>query len=49
MEREDYEKFLRYVMENHIDNYGHLQIVQSGDEFDPTVENVVTQYIADNK
>lgn len=49
MEREDYEKFLRYVMEKHIDDYGHLQIVKSGDEFVPTVENVVTQYIANNK
>jgi hypothetical protein len=49
MEKELMEKelieFLKYIKEVHVDTYGHLQISDSGDELDPTVERVVKQYM----
>lgn len=37
--------FLKYIKDVHTDSYGHLQICDVGDEFDPTVERVVKEYI----
>ena len=37
--------FLKYVKEVHVDAYGHLEICDSGDELDPTVEKVVKDYL----
>ena len=37
--------FLKYVKEVHVDGYGHLEICDSGDELDPTVEKVVKDYL----
>jgi hypothetical protein len=49
MEKELMEKelieFLKYIKEVHVDTYGHLQISDSGDELDPTIERVVKQYM----
>ena len=44
MEKELIE-FLKYVKEVHVDSYGHLEICDSGDESDPTVEKVVKDYL----
>lgn len=44
MEKELIE-FLKYVKEVHVDAYGHLEICDSGDELDPTVEKVVKDYL----
>ena len=44
MEKELIE-FLKYVKEVHVDSYGHLEICDSGDELDPTVEKVVKDYL----
>ena len=44
MEKELIE-FLKYVKEVHVDGYGHLEICDSGDELDPTVEKVVKDYL----
>jgi hypothetical protein len=44
MEKELVE-FLKYVKEVHVDSYGHLEICDSGDELDPTVEKVVKDYL----
>ena len=44
MEKELIE-FLNYVKEVHVDSYGHLEICDSGDELDPTVEKVVKDYL----
>jgi len=38
-------KFLKYIKEVHVDDYGHLEICDSGDELDPTVERVVKEYL----
>lgn len=38
-------EFLRYVKEVHTDSYGHLEVCDTGDELDPTVERVVKEYI----
>jgi hypothetical protein len=38
-------KFLKYIKEVHVDDYGHLEICDSGDELDPTVERVVKEYM----
>jgi len=38
-------KFLKYVKEVHTDTYGHLEICDTGDELDPTIERVVKDYI----
>jgi hypothetical protein len=38
-------KFLKYIKEAHVDDYGHLEICDSGDELDPTVERVVKEYM----
>jgi hypothetical protein len=38
-------EFLKYIKEVHTDSYGHLEICDIGDEFDPTVENIVKNYI----
>jgi hypothetical protein len=49
MEKESMEKelmeFLKYIKEVHVDDYGHLEICDSGDELDPTVERVVKEYM----
>ena len=49
MEKELMEKelveFLKYIKEVHVDDYGHLEICDSGDELDPTVERVVKEYM----
>jgi hypothetical protein len=37
--------FLKYIKEVHVDQYGHLEICDCGDELDPTVEKVVKEYI----
>lgn len=37
--------FLKYIKEVHTDQYGHLEVCDSGDEFDPTIEKVVRDYI----
>jgi hypothetical protein len=39
------EKFLEYILEVHVDQYGQLQICESGDHLDPTVKRVVEQYL----
>ena len=44
MEKELIE-FLKYVKEVHVDSYGHLEICDSGDELDPTVEKIVKDYL----
>jgi hypothetical protein len=44
MEKELVE-FLNYIKEVHVDDYGHLEICDSGDELDPTVERVVKEYM----
>jgi hypothetical protein len=44
MEKELME-FLKYIKEVHVDDYGHLEICDSGDELDPTVERVVKEYM----
>ena len=44
MEKELIE-FLKYVKEVHVDSYGHLEICDSGDELDQTVEKVVKDYL----
>ena len=44
MEKELIE-FLKYIKEVHVDSYGHLEICDSGDELDPTVERVVKEYM----
>ena len=44
MEKELIE-FLKYIKEVHTDSYGHLEICDSGDELDPTVERVVKEYM----
>jgi hypothetical protein len=38
-------KFLKYIKEVHVDDYGHLEICDYGDELDPTVERVVKEYM----
>jgi len=38
-------KFLKYITETHVDQYGQLGICETGDELDPTFERVVRQYI----
>ena len=38
-------EFLKYIKEVHVDDYGHLEICDSGDELDPTVERVVKEYM----
>ena len=38
-------EFLKYIKEVHVDDYGHLEICDSGDELDPTVERVVKEYL----
>ena len=48
MEKELIE-FLKYVKEVHVDSYGHLEICDSGDESDPTVEKVVKDYLDQKK
>jgi hypothetical protein len=49
MEKESMEKelieFLKYIKEVHVDDYGHLEICDYGDELDPTVERVVKEYM----
>ena len=37
--------FLKYVKEVHTDRYGNLEVCDTGDELDPTVERVVKEYI----
>jgi hypothetical protein len=38
-------KFLKYVKEVYSDTYGHLEICDTGDELDHTIERVVKDYI----
>lgn len=47
--KEELTKFLKYVMETHTDSYENLEICTNGDELDPTVENVVSDYLLKNK
>jgi hypothetical protein len=46
---EDLEKelvaFLKHIKEVHTDAYGQLQICDDGDQYDPTVERVVKDYL----
>jgi hypothetical protein len=44
MEKELIE-FLEYVIEVHVDSYGYLDVCDSGDELEPTVEKVVKDYL----
>lgn len=37
--------FLKHIKEDHTDKYGTLQIVDDGDELDPTIESVVDDYL----
>jgi hypothetical protein len=37
--------FLKYIKEVHTDEYGNIQICDDGDEYDPTVERVVKDYL----
>jgi hypothetical protein len=38
-------EFLKYVKEVHTDSYGQLEICDTGDVLDPTVERVVNEYL----
>ena len=38
-------EFLKYIKEVRTDSYGHLEVCDTGDELDPTIENVVKEYI----
>jgi hypothetical protein len=38
-------EFLKHVKEVHTDSYGNLEVCDTGDELDPTVERVVKQYL----
>ena len=37
--------FLKYIMDNYTDSYSHLEICETGDELDPTIERVVKEYL----
>jgi hypothetical protein len=39
------EKFLKYVIDVHTNEYGLLNVCENGDELDPTIERVVKMYI----
>lgn len=41
--------FLKHIKEVHTDEYGQLQICDNGDEYDPTVERVVKDYMKKSK
>lgn len=38
-------EFLKHIMEVHTDKYGQLEICDTGDDLDPTVERVVKDYL----
>ena len=42
-------EFLKYVKEVHTDQYGHLDVCESGDELDPTFERVVKEFLESTK
>jgi hypothetical protein len=44
----DLMKFLKYIKEECCDTYGNLEVVEEGDELDPTFERVVNHYITKN-
>lgn len=50
---EDLEKelieFLKYIKDVHTNNHGQLEICDSGDKLDPTINNVVKEYIKSKK
>ena len=48
MEKE-LEEFLKYIYHNCTDEYGNLQVCIEGDELDPTIENVVKQYLNERR
>ena len=37
--------FLKYIMEAHTDEYGHILLVEDGDELDPTYERVIKEFL----
>jgi hypothetical protein len=39
-------EFLKHIMEVHTDQYGQLEICDTGDDLDPTVERVVKDYLS---
>jgi len=43
--KENYQKFLKHVMETHADEHGKLQIIEDGEELDPTIDKVVKDYM----
>lgn len=43
--QQELEIFLKHIKDVHTDKYGHLQICESGDDLDPTIKNVVKNYI----
>lgn len=49
MEPKDLKKelieFLEYIKEERTDSYGQLEVCDTGDELDPTIENVVDHYL----
>jgi hypothetical protein len=38
-------EFLKHIMEDCTDKYGQLEICDTGDDLDPTVEKVVKDYL----
>jgi hypothetical protein len=39
-------EFLKHIMEVHTNQYGQLEICDTGDDLDPTVERVVKDYLS---
>jgi uncharacterized protein YnzC (UPF0291/DUF896 family) len=39
------EDFLKHISEVYTDQYGHLQIVEEGDDLDPTYERVSKEFL----
>jgi len=37
--------FLKYIKKEHTDQYGHLEVWDDGDEFHPSFDRVVNDYI----
>ena len=38
-------KFLKHIEETYVDDYGHLEICETGDELDPTYERIAKEYL----
>jgi len=41
--KEDYKKFLKYIMDTHTDQNGHLKLVENDEEF--TIDKIVKKYL----